>query len=101
MRWLMMIAGILVGLLVLGWIIHLVLWGIGAALVVGVLWYAWRLWPRHPWIAGGLVALMLVALGRLVLGLWLSLWPWLLAAVVLIGLWDLWQRGGGSQRRHA
>lgn len=91
-RWLLYAIAALVALFVIGAVVNLVvsvvLW-VGSLVLVGLAaWAVWRLWPRHPWLAAALAALVVLFLAHVVVGTWLALWPWLLAAVLLFVLWD-------------
>jgi hypothetical protein len=91
-RWLLYVVAALVALFVIGAVVNLVvsvvLW-VGSLVLLGLAaWAVWRLWPRHPWLAAALAALVVLLLAHVVVGTWLALWPWLLAAVLLIVLWD-------------
>ncbi len=98
-RWLLYVVGAVVAVFVLGALANLVLWA-GSLVLLGLVgWAIWRLAPRHPWLAAALAALLALYLARVVLGMWLVLWPWVLAAVLLIALWDAWQRRSMRPRR--
>ena len=87
-RWLVCVVAAIVALFVVGVLVNLLLWAGSLVLLGLVLWAVWRLWPRHPWLAGALAALLVLSVARVALGMWLALWPWVLAAVLLIVLWD-------------
>lgn len=102
-RWLMYLIAALVALFVVGALVNLVvsvvLW-VGSLVLLGLAaWAVWRLWPRHPWLAGALAALLVLYLARVVVGTWFALWPWLLAAVLLIVLWDVFQGRSHARAR--
>lgn len=87
-RWLFYVVAAVVALFVVGALINLVVW-VGSLVLLGlVVWAIWRLWGRHPWLAAAVAALSVLYLARVALGMWLGLWPWVLAAVILIALWD-------------
>jgi len=89
---------VVAAVVVLGFLLHFVLWALMMAVGIGFLLLAWSVAHRHPFMAAGLVVL-----GAVVLLRWGGFWYWLLplgiVAALLLGAWELARRFVHSRAR--
>lgn len=89
MYWILLAFIILVGLMVLGFFLHVLLWALGGILLIVGLGWAWQMRRRHPILAGAILLVVLFGLVQYVARLWLTLWPVLVILLVVGVFWDL------------
>lgn len=77
--------------IVVGFLVHLLIWGLMMGFGILGLMAAWYLRPRHPVLSIAILVLCLWYFLRLALGVWFTLWPWIVVALVFLVAWDVVQ----------